>query len=564
MKNEAGKNPVALPAPTRHPLVVPCVAVLLGGVLGLRVPQPAIITVGACLAALGVWLLLMRRASRDNRWLAGASLAVSVLAGCLAWHTASRHAFARESGRALFQRIADSRTDVVFRGRVAGEPTIESLAHGGARMRFPFDVRQVGLADAVVDTPPMRIRVNRYGPVSMRGEHPPFPLPAYGEGWALDGRLRLFRGRRAAVLFDLDVRRSAHERCRQPRYDAPGVMRMLGAARRDASHTLALGLDARHDRGLAMVRAMTLGFRSEIPRAAMAAFRLSGTVHVFAISGLHVGIVATLLMGLLSLLPIRRRYRVLVFGPLIVAYTFATGAAPSAVRACIMSLFYFSGPLLDRRADPVSSLCAAAMLIVFMNPGEVVELGFVFSFVCAAGIILLVPVLNVLLTRGADVCRRAWRNRAGAVSECWRDRPGSDSGAGWAARFQVRLIQAVAVSMAAWVASTPMTAYFFGRITPVALVCNLLVIPLAFLIVVCAAISLLAGLLLPGLSALINHVNVAVADALFWIAQTASAWPGASHVVAPWRVVHVVAWYAVVLVLEHAARTWLSQRQTGD
>ena len=80
-------------------------------------------------------------------------------------------------------------------------------------------------------------------------------------------------------------------------------------------------------------QAMMLGCRNEIPRDMRRVFSNSGTIHVFAISGLNIALVAALLIALVSALGVPRPHWVLVVAPLLVFYTFASGAQPSAVRA---------------------------------------------------------------------------------------------------------------------------------------------------------------------------------------------------------------------------------------
>ena len=553
-----------LPQPTRHPLLLPCIAVLIGSYLGIRTDGAANGCLWVCVGVFCIWFYLMKRAERSSRWLLPSSAVLFILTVCVAFFWSAHVSEQRTEATSLFGVLADQREDVVLCGRVMTEPAGRKMRHGGARLRFDFEVLQMPLGDGKQRMQPYRISVDWYGSESLLSIQPPFPIPEFGEGWQLSGRLRQVQTRAFSPLTVLQVRKRSplNERC--SKHDFPAIVRFLGVFRKSASHTLSMGMDE-HPHSAAIIKAMTLGFRSEIPPEVMHAFRLSGTVHVFAISGLHVGIVATLIMLLLSLVPIPGRYRVLVFGPLIVAYTFMTGAKPSAVRACVMSLFFFSGLLLDRRADPLSSLCAAAILILAMNPLQVLDLGFVFSFVCAAGIILLVPVINGILLRGGIRVRVVIRTLRGRFfGERISIHESGEKMAVWISfshHLSARIVQALAVSIAAWLASTPVTAMFFGRITPVAMVCNLFVIPLAFLIVVTAALSIVAGFIHPAFSALINAGNVWFAECLVYIAKTSSELPGASFAVKPWGVPLVIAWYGVVFLVYGVARAALSRPQ---
>lgn len=554
----------ALPQPTRHPLLLPCIAVLAGSYLGICTTGSADLGLWLCGGVCVVWVCLMKCAERSSRWLLPSSVALFVLTACVAFFWSARVSEQRTEATLLFGTLADQREDTVLCGRVMTAPTGRRMRHGGARLQFDFDILRAPLDGGRQRMQPYRIRVDWYGPESLLSIQPSYPIPEFGEGWQLNGRLRQVQTRASFPLTVLRISKRSPLNKRCPQHDFPAIVRSLGVFRKSASNTLSMGMDD-HLRSAAIIKAMTLGFRSEIPPEVMHAFKLSGTVHVFAISGLHVGIVASLIMLLLSLVPMPGRYRVLIFGPLIIAYTLMTGAKPSAVRACIMSLFFFSGWLLDRRADPLSSLCAAAILILAMNPMQVLDLGFVFSFACAAGIILLVPVINgILLSGGTRVWVIVRTVRGRFFGERISLHEPDDQVAAWVSflhHLSVRVVQALAVSIAAWLASTPVTAMFFGRITPVAIVCNLFVIPLALLIVVTAALSILAGFVHPSFPALINAGNVWFAECLVFIAKTSAELPGASFTVEPWDVPVVVVWYSVVLLVYGVARMVLSEEQ---
>lgn len=141
----------------------------------------------------------------------------------------------------------------------------------------------------------------------------------------------------------------------------------------------------------ALVKALVLGLRDELDGEQRDAFVRSGTIHVLAVSGTHVGFIYAMLLFMLGWWGGTARAR-LVRGVLILValwcYAGLTGAAPSVLRATFMfSLFTVAG-MASRRAEPLNSLFAAAMVLLVWDPHMLVEIGFQLSFLAVLSIIL--------------------------------------------------------------------------------------------------------------------------------------------------------------------------------
>lgn len=139
------------------------------------------------------------------------------------------------------------------------------------------------------------------------------------------------------------------------------------------------GIENREEASLLL--AMTLGYREGIPPTLKRSFVRSGLVHIFAISGLHVGIIAVFICGLskLTRLPFRVRYWLLPF--LLGLYVIMTGAAPSAVRAWIMISLWAAAKASFIPILPLNAVAAAALIILLINPLQILNPGFQFSFI---------------------------------------------------------------------------------------------------------------------------------------------------------------------------------------
>ena len=240
--------------------------------------------------------------------------------------------------------------------------------------------------------------------------------------------------------------------------------------------------------------ALLLGYRSRLPREIKEMGAATGTMHIFAVSGLHVGLIAGLLIGALSALRISRIHWVYFLAPMLIAYTLLTGARPSAVRACIMAIIYFLGPAIGRRSDAPSALALAALVILAWDPNQLKDIGFIYSFAVVIGLITFYPLFW-------DAMKPLWKtDPMRAKTEKWR------SFLTGCIKYIVGLL---AISCAAWLTSMPLTAYFFGRLTPIAVLANLVVIPLAFIIVLSGCLSLVLGAVLEVFAELFNHAAVA-------------------------------------------------------
>jgi ComEC/Rec2-related protein len=186
---------------------------------------------------------------------------------------------------------------------------------------------------------------------------------------------------------------------------APAVLRdcatLADRARQVTAARLARGIDG-WDAIPTLVQAMFLGTRGEIPRELNQVFRDSGTIHIFAISGMNVALLAGVIIALLGVLGVPRTWWCAPLAPLLIFYTVLTGLSPSALRACLMAILYFGAPLLRRQPDGVATLAAAAVIALGIDPFQLQDAGFALSFVVMGGLLLIYQPL-------AELLRRAWR-----------------------------------------------------------------------------------------------------------------------------------------------------------
>ena len=153
-----------------------------------------------------------------------------------------------------------------------------------------------------------------------------------------------------------------------------------------------------HQRTNALLRALLTGKRDLLDRATTAAFRKAGASHILALSGLHLGIIYLIISRLLFFLGKSRRASILrsaIIVGLCGAYTAATGAGPSIVRAFIfITLAEIARNCPGRRRSGVNIWCTALLIQLCIKPSVISSIGFQLSYLAMLGTFTLFPMLR--------------------------------------------------------------------------------------------------------------------------------------------------------------------------
>ena len=193
------------------------------------------------------------------------------------------------------------------------------------------------------------------------------------------------------IFYELRTRSQDDWHLRDPVLPRPPLTdRFLEWSRR----VLALGLP--EDQTLRLLWAMTLGWRTAFTGDVGDPILRAGTMHLFAIDGLRIGLISGMLVTLLRVLQVSRGWCGAIAIPAIWFYTAATGWESSAVRASIMMTLMLGGWAFKRPADLLNSLGGAAFLILLWDPRQLFEASFQLSFFVMLTIALLLPPLNDL------------------------------------------------------------------------------------------------------------------------------------------------------------------------
>ena len=350
---------------------------------------------------------------------------------------------------------------------------------------------------------------------------------------SLDDVFLISRARSTKVL---DVRRD-------------GPSGFLSRVRYSAADRITRGLD-RMPAEKSLILAMTLGFRSDIPSKTMRTFRHAGTIHIFAISGLHVLLIAEIIAWCLGVFGISRKYWVIPLAPILAAYVFLTGGQPSAMRAGLMATIYYAAPLFGRRSDALNAIACAVLLLVPPNPEIVTDLGFILSFSMVTGIVIFLPHVQSPLDRlfrpeAATEAMAIDRLAAGKMS-FWRR---------WVFSFRhmplylrLKCAKHIPVAITAALVSFPLTAHFFGFCTSYALLANIVVIPLAGWVMKFTAAGLALSCIHPVCAVPANVIAAGLAWLMKEISFQTARLPGAAPNMR-FSIAMLVGWYVSLLAL---------------
>lgn len=225
---------------------------------------------------------------------------------------------------------------------------------------------------------------------------------------------------------------------------------------------------------LAFARALLLGDDSLLPYETDTNFKISGIRHIVAVSGLHVSI----LIAFVYLLSGRKRVLTAALGfPILFLFAAIAGFTPSVVRACIMQGLMIGALLFDQEYDPPTSLAFAVLVMLIINPLTITSVSFQLSVGCIIGIFLFY----------AHIYRYLYQKMGGPKGKTiW-------------CKIRRGICAGVAVSVSATIVATPLSAIYFGTVSIVGILSNLLIMPVVSIVFYGIALCCVLGTFwLPG------------------------------------------------------------------
>ena len=281
------------------------------------------------------------------------------------------------------------------------------------------------------------------------------------------------------------------------------------------SHQLGLGLE-RHPSVVAAFRGMLLGERQGLTARQEDLYLRTGAMHLFSISGLHVGAIAAGIIGLLRAMRLPPLGTLIASGLVLLAYVDITGLLPSAVRAWLMVMCFHAAVVFRAPGNSVSALGTSALIVLLIDPMQLFGAGFQMSYGIVAALLLYgVPMQQ----RGLFELRR-WRPELLLISRRWQRLTR------WGLKTVLTML---AINVAATVVGTAAGVGFFEVLSPIGLLANLLLIPLATITLFAGLLSIVAALgSAAPLVLLFNHAAGVVLLLMQKILEVLVRIPGAS------------------------------------
>jgi competence protein ComEC len=214
--------------------------------------------------------------------------------------------------------------------------------------------------------------------------------------------------------------------------------------------------------------AMVLGEKRNIPPFISDTMMKAGTVHILVVSGFNVGIVIFAISLFLKLIRIPRRGRFAITIPLLIIYCLMTGASNPVVRATVMGIIFMLAHWLQREPDIYNSSAIAALFILLYNPRQLFDVGFQLSFASVLSIVYFYPKIKSFL-------------RINSLK----------------IKYLRYIIEGCLISFSAWLGTMGFIAYYFKIFSPITVLANVFIVPLASLITLCGFGLIILGLTWP-------------------------------------------------------------------
>lgn len=266
------------------------------------------------------------------------------------------------------------------------------------------------------------------------------------------------------------------------------------------------GVDNDELRNLA--RSMLLAEREKMSYEDKQVFVNAGTLHAFAVSGLHVGVVALVIRIMLLMLFIPHRLSAALTIPFLWIYVYLVGMSASSTRAGVMATILLLASVFFRRYNFLTAWGFAFWFFHVLEPSRILEVGSALSF----SVTLVIVVWLKFFEKEA---RNFW-------------------------------FSTVMLDIVIWAAGVPIMAHVFGRFTPGGLVANLFVVPLAAFVIAALVVSLFIGILCPWAAVHLNNFAALGLKGMLELSRFISSIPGMTVEVYKWDYLTCALWYSAL------------------
>ena len=289
-----------------------------------------------------------------------------------------------------------------------------------------------------------------------------------------------------------------------------------------------------------LASAIVFGLRADLDFNVVENFKQTGTVHILAISGLHLAIVCGIIFFILNTLGVPKVPATILLMVATVFYAMAAGMQPPVSRSAIMVLAFCLRSLVHRRGDGINTLVFAAILLLLINPDELFQCGTQFSFM-AVGIFLWFPRYNtgqeriidfILVFRKQYLLWRRYRKIAREGVQVYTQIPVMEWDKVIRVFFRVKLVHFLLVTIVIWLVMSPLLIRNTSLVTPSAIFINpLIILPLTAVLFLALFLVLFGGGI-PFLSGILGSLTNTMFDFLQGIVSWGRLTPIGFHYVA--------------------------------
>ncbi len=436
----------------------------------------------AALAVMSAMLLLTRRAL----WLPYALYMAVGLVGSLDYslHTrmSANDVAASAPCTVTLTGVVNSDAELLQRDPDLGPSAAHLILRVTHAARLPSLTIPAGREDPVSGNVEVRITLRQ----SLQDTSVSLNVPRYGDTISVHGRLELPTGPRNPGGFDYRTYLAHNGIHATLSANRPEDWHIVTESGQSGSLFLTLAYALRHavlrhagagfmPERAAVLSGILLGDRANLPAGLREDFERTGTTHILATAGLHVGLVMALLIGLFRGLRLLPRPALVCTLLCLALYIPMTGERVAMTRATIMAVVYLGGILLEREPYLPNTLSLAALILLVGNPQSLFDAGFQLSF----GIVITVAVLAPL----AQHLRKTVPELALPAGP-W----------GSLRRF---LLDIFLIALAAQIGALPLAAYYFHAVPVVGVIANLLIVPVVLPILALGFLAAALGTVVP-------------------------------------------------------------------
>ncbi len=265
-----------------------------------------------------------------------------------------------------------------------------------------------------------------------------------------------------------------------------------------------------------LLSGMIIGYKDGLDENAFTAFSKAGLTHIMVASGMNVAFIILPLTYIFKKIRIGNLASCITTILVLILFVFITGFSASVVRAVIMGILILLGKIIMRESDIFTSISAAAIILLTLNPYTIFDIGFQLSFCATISLVMFYPKLKILIDH---------KYIPNIVSDT------------------------LAATIAAQIGVVPITLYYFNSFSTISILSNLLVVPLVQIISIIGFIMVFVGIVNINAAVLIGYVNNSFLSFVLFVTEYTSKIPYASLKLPTPSLVLIILYYLAILYI---------------